>query len=384
VSFRHVGINAVFLRPRMGGLETYVRELVPQLRALRPNLRISLFLSPEGVPVLRDEPWADDVQLVTHPLLGHPGAKALSETTLLGVLAPRRGVDLLHSVALTAPLRTRAVNVVTLADVTWLIAPDPGERATVVVWRALVPAVARRADRIIAISRAGADQVVEHLRVPRDQIDVVYPGFGVAALPPPSPEPELRARLSLGEGPIVLSVAAKKEHKNLRRLVRAMDLVRQRVPGAVLVLPGNPTAHERELAALAADLGLGDAVAFPPYVDASDLEGLYAAARCFVFASVNEGFGLPILEAQRRGVPVACSGVSSLPEAAGPGARYFDPYSVRDIAAGVTEVLEDRELAARLVAAGREHQAAFTWRRAAEGTLETYERAWAIARGAAA
>jgi glycosyltransferase involved in cell wall biosynthesis len=384
VSFRHLGINAVFLRPRMGGLETYAKELLPQLLTLRSDLRVTVFLSPEGVPVLQDESWAADVRLITHPLLGRPGLKALSEATLLGALAPRHGVDLLHSVALTAPLRTRAVNIVTLADVTWLVAPDPGERGTVLLWRALVPPVARRADRVIAISRAGADHVVQHLRVPPERIDVVYPGFGVAALPAPTPEPDLRARLRLGPGPIVLSVAAKKAHKNLRRLVGAMRRVRERVPDAVLVLPGNPTAHEQELAALAARLGIADGIAFPPYVDAADLEGLYAAARCFVFASVNEGFGLPVLEAQRRGVPVACSNVSSLPEAAGRGARYFDPYDEADIAAAMTDVLTDTGLAARLVAAGREHQAAFTWRRAAEGTLASYERAWASRREASA
>jgi glycosyltransferase involved in cell wall biosynthesis len=377
VSFRHLGVNAVFLRPRMGGLETYTKELLGELVALRPDLRITVFVSPEGLPVLREEPWAAEVGLVTHPLLGRPGLKALSETALLGLLAPRRGVDVLHSVALTAPLRTRAANVVTLADVTWLVAPDPGERWTVLVWRVLVPPVARRADRIIAISRAGAEDVVEHLHVPRERIDVVYPGFGVAALPAPTPQPELRARLGLAQGPIVLSVSAKKEHKNLRRLVAAMRGVRRHVPDAVLVLPGNPTGHERELRELAASLGIGEAVAFPPYVDGADLEGLYAAARCFVFASVNEGFGLPVLEAQRRGVPVACSAASSLPEAAGRGARYFDPYDEAAIAAAIADVITDHALAERLVALGRENQAGFSWRRAAEQTLASYERAWA-------
>jgi alpha-1,3-rhamnosyl/mannosyltransferase len=127
-------------------------------------------------------------------------------------------------------------------------------------------------------------------------------------------------------------------------------------------------------------LGLADAVSFLAYVDAADLEGLYAAAGCFVIASVNEGFGIPILEAQRRGVPVACSNASALPEAAGPGARYFDPYDEAAIARSIADLLIDERLAARLVAAGREHQAAFTWERAAGGTLECFERAWAARR----
>jgi glycosyltransferase involved in cell wall biosynthesis len=382
LSFRHLGVNAVFLRPRMGGLETYTKELVPRFLTARPDLRVSVFVSPEGLPVLREEPWASDVRLVTHPLLGARGLKAITELTVLGELAPRRGVDLLHSVALTAPLRTRAVNVVTLADVTWIKLPDPGEMNTVRLWRALVPPVARRADRLIAISQAGKDDIVEHLRVPAERIDVVLPGAGTGTRATPTPEAQLRAAHDLGHGPIVLAVSAKKAHKNLVRLIDAMAAVHARFPDAVLVLPGNPTAHEDELRAQAQRLGLDAAVRFPAYVSAEDLEGLYRTASCFVLPSITEGFGLPVLEAQRRDVPVATSNTSSLPEAGGDGARYFDPFDVDDIAAALVELLEDRELASRLVAAGERHAAAFTWERAAEATLESYERAWRERRAA--
>jgi glycosyltransferase involved in cell wall biosynthesis len=319
------------------------------------------------------------VELVTHPLLGRRGLKALSELTLLGALAGRR-VDLLHSVAMTAPLRTRAVNLVTLADVTWIVAPDPGEAQTMRLWRVIVPPVARRADRILALSEAGAEHVVEYLRVPRGRIDVVALAPGVSNRVAPTPAVELRSRLGLGAGRVILSVSAKKINKNLERLVRAMKPVVECHPDAVLVVPGNPTEHERELRELAAELGLADNVAFPAYVDAADLEGLYALASCFVFASVNEGFGIPILEAMRRDVPVACSRASALPEVAGEAARYFDPYEVADIAGAVTELLDDREMAGRLVALGRERQARFTWEATARGTLASYARAWAGAR----
>lgn len=379
-SFRHVGINAVFLQPRFGGLEAQTRSIVPQLLRLAPGVRFSVFLNPSGRAVLEQEDWAGEVDLVTHPLLGRRGLRALSELTLLGELAPRRGVDTLYNVALTAPLRTRAVNVVVLADVTWIVAPDPAVGATMRLWRTVVPTVARRADRVIAISDDGAGAIVEHLRVPRSRIDVVYPGHSLGVLEAPTPEAQLRARLGLGDGTIVLSVSQKRPHKNLMRLVSAMVAVRERVPDAILVLPGNPTAHELVLRARAAALGLADAVAFPGYVDSADLEGLYAAARCFVIASINEGFGIPILEAQRRGVPVASSNASALPEAAGRAARYFDPYDEADIARAIGDVLADRELAARLVADGLVHQATFTWERCAEQTLECFERAWAARR----
>ncbi len=374
-----IGINAVFLEPRMGGLDTYVRALLPELMRLAPQVRFSVFCSPGGREYLKSEPWAAEAELITHPLLGRRGLKAVGELTVLGAIAGRQ-VDLLHSAAMTAPLRTRAVNVVTLADVTWLVAPDPGEMGTVRVWRALVPAVARRADRVIALSQAGADHVVEHLRVPAERIDVVPLAAGSDGSSAPTPERELRSRLELGEGPVILSVSAKKVHKNLERLVEAMAKVAQDHPEAKLVLPGNHTAHEDELRELAAQLGIAANVAFPPYVDAADLEGLYALARCFVFASINEGFGIPILEAMRRGVPVACSRASALPEVAGEAARYFDPYSIPDIAQALDDLLEDRSLAERLAAQGRAREARFTWQATAEGTLESYERAWSQSR----
>ena len=374
-----IGINAIFLEPRMGGLDTYVRALVPELVRLAPDVKFTVFCSPGGYEYLQQEGWGESVELVMHPLLGRRGLKAVSELSMLGAIAGRR-VDLLHSVAMTAPLRTRAVNVVTLADVTWIVAPEPGEAATVRLWRVVIPPVARRADRVLALSEAGAEHLVEYLHVPRERIDVVALASGGSDLLAPTPGAELRARLSLGEGPVVLTVSAKKANKNLLRLIRAMAGVLERWPDAVLVMPGNPSPHELELRALAAELDMADSVVFPEYVDAHDLEGLYALASCFVFASINEGFGIPILEAMRRGVPVACSRASALPEVAGDAARYFDPYSPEDIGTALVELLGDRALARDLVARGREREAQFTWEATAKGTLASYARAWEQAR----
>lgn len=371
-----IGINAIFLEPRMGGIETYVRALVPELQRLAPQVSFTVYCSPGGREYLQREPSFASLELVVPPLIGRRGLKALGELTLLGAIAGRQ-VELLHSVALTAPLRTRAANVVTLADVTWIVAPDPGERWTTRLWRAIVPPVARRADRVIALSQSGAEEIVMRLGVARERIDIVPLAAGTSDLVAPTPERELRERLGLGAGPVVLTVAAKKVHKNLARLMRAMIPLLERIPDAVLVMPGNPTPYERELRALAAELRIEANVAFPEYVSAADLEGLYALAGCFVFASLIEGFGIPILEAMRRGVPVACSRASALPEVAGDAARYFDPYDVEDIAAALIELLSDRALAERLGAAGRRREAGFSWERAARATLDSYARAWA-------
>jgi len=376
----HIAINAVFLEPRMGGLDTMVRALVPELVTAAPGVRFSVFCNSEGRDYLRGEAWAAEADLVTHPLLGRRGLRAATELTLLGWLAPRHGAQLLHSVAMTAPLRTKAVNVVTVADVIWMLSPDPGEPYTTALWRAIVPPLARRADRVITISEAARRDLVEHVGVPADRVDVTLPGFGVGVPPAPTPEQELRSRLDLDGAEIVLTVSAKRVHKNLEALIRALPRVLAARPRAVLVLPGNPTPHEETLKELARRLGVHRQIRFLAYVSAEDLEGLYAAAACFVFPSLHEGFGLPVLEAMRRGVPVACSDASSLPEVAGDAAALFDPHDDDAIASAVLELLMGGEPVRKRVERGRARSARFTWARCAEQTLESYARAWAATR----
>jgi glycosyltransferase involved in cell wall biosynthesis len=367
-----VALNAVFLRPRMGGIEVIVKRLLPALAERAPGTRFSVFVGPQGVEALRDEPWTSEIALQTHPALGLPGGRAVSELTLLGWLAPRRGVDLLYSIALTGPLRTRSVHVVNVADTTWITHPDPDEMNTVRLWRAIVPPVVRRADRVVAISEAGRRDIVKHLRVPEARVDIAVPGPG--SEPSVAPAADVRARLGLGDGPIVLSVQAQKAHKNLVRLVRAMRAVAERFPDVRLVLPGNPTEHGRELQAEAASLGIGDNVVLVGWVSDEDLEGLWREASCSVVASLNEGFGLPVLESMKRGVPVASSNAGSLPEAGGEAAVYFDPLDENAIAASIAGLLSNPGDRAD---AGRAWASAFTWERSADETLASFERAWA-------
>ena len=369
-----MGLNAVFLQPRFGGIETYVRSLVPEILRARPGLRITLFVNPGEREYLTGADWLDDVRLASHPLVGRRYTSALSEISLLGPWAARHGIDLLHSLAMTGPLRLRVPHVVTIHDLIWWRVPDSAEKSTTAVWRAVVPPIARRADRIIAISEATKTDVVELLRVPAERIDVVHQGGGLAP-GPAEPEDEVRRRLDLGDGPVLVAISAKRTHKNLIRLVRALGRVRERFPDAVLVIPGNPTPHEQEIRAEAGSAGVSEGLRLPPYAGPAELEALYALCTVSVFPSLIEGFGMPLLEAMQRGVPVACSNVSSLPEVAGDAARYFDPLDEEDMARALIDVIGDAELRRDLAARGPERAAHFSWARTAEGTIEAWERA---------
>jgi glycosyltransferase involved in cell wall biosynthesis len=367
-----VGINAIFLLPGMGGLETYVQELVPELVRAAPQTRFTVYCSPAGERHLRASAWASEVRLRSHPLFGTSGLKAACEMTVLGALASERE-DLLHSVALTAPLRTRAANVITIADTTWF--EGPRADTTTLLWRVIVPPIARRADRLIAISQAGRRDIVDHLRIPVDRIDLTLLGHRPPASIAALPASEVRGRFGLGDAPFVLMVGTRKPHKNVDGLLRAFAQLAQSDRSVQLVLAGNPTAIEPELLRLSDELGLRKRVHFLGFVDDAEREGLYAAAELFVLPSHNEGFGLTVLEALGRGIPVACSSASALPEVGGAAARYFDPARPPEIAAALRELLGDEGLRKRLRTEGPARAAELSWAATAQATLDSYARA---------
>ena len=239
--------------------------------------------------------------------------------------------------------------------------------------RALVPRAARRSDRVIADSRSTRDDLARLLGLDAERIEVIPLGHGTVARERPLAEPEVRTRLSLGERPIALSLSAKRPHKNIAALIDALaQLPATQRP--LLVLPGYATWHERELRERARQAGVSEDVRMPGWISGAELEGLWAVAECFVFPSLYEGFGLPVLEAMARGVPVACSNASSLPEVAGDAALLFDPRDPAAIARALQRLLTDRELRERLRTLGRERARQFTWERTAQLTLDCYER----------
>jgi glycosyltransferase involved in cell wall biosynthesis len=290
-------------------------------------------------------------------------------------LAARRGCDLVHSLASTAPLWGAVPRVTTIHDLNYLKVPDAHFGLRGLGMRVLVPAAARRSTRILVDAASTRDDLSAELGTPADKIDVVPLGVS----PPPAVPAEAAARARAGlslpaDRPLVLSVSAKRPHKNLERLLEALAATpREHRP--LLVVPGYRTEYETELRRRAVDLGVAEDVRWPSWVSPADLEGLYSAAACLVFPSLYEGFGLPVLEAMARGVPVACSDRSSLPEVAGDAALLFDPEDPAAIARAMTRLLSDRELRDRLGSAGRERAAAFTWERTAELTAASYLRA---------
>ena len=356
-------------------MEVVARELIPALLAAAPpGMRFTAFVNREATAA-RDGPWGELLPSVTVPVRARSRAQwVIGEQALLPVLGARAGVDLMHSLASMAPAWGSFKRVVTVHDLIYARYPAAHSGLRERGMRVLVPLAARRSERVIADSASTRDDLVELLGIDGRRIDVVPLGLGAVRREEPMTERELRARLNLGERRIVLSLSAKRPHKNLAALIGAIA----RLPAEdrpVLVLPGYPTWHEAELRERAEAAGVSADVRLIGWISGEELEGLWSMAEAFVFPSLYEGFGLPVLEAMARGVPVACSNTSSLPEVAGEAALLFDPRDEAQIADALARLLADSELCGRLRALGRERAKLFSWERAARLTLASYSRA---------
>jgi glycosyltransferase involved in cell wall biosynthesis len=367
----HVLLNALFLDPSAsGGPETYLRGLAPALRDARPGLRIEIATSGSGAEALLGDGWGDWATVRALPCEeGQRARRQLAEQVLLPALAVRSGADLVHSLASVAPIRTpRVPHVITLHDVTFFRMRTFN---AVTTWgmQQVVSRAARHADRLIAVTAAARDEIVAELGLPPERFGVVHHGATRPDPVEPAPEPAVRERYGLDGRRVVLCVASKRPHKNQALLVRAAA----RLDGDVaIVLAGHPEPYDAELRRLAAQLAVEDRVRFADYVPDAELETLWRLADVAAFPTRAEGFGMPVLEALARGVPVACSDLPVLSEVSGGLARTFPPDDPEMAATVIGEVLRDP---GDVATAGPAWASRFTWEAAAEGTLEAYAKA---------
>src|SRR5580704_592972 len=246
-------------------MEVVARELIPALLAAADGsdreIRFTAFVNREAAAV-SDGPWGELLPAVTVPVRARRREQwVFGEQVLLPALAARARVDLVHSLASTAPAWGPFRRVVTVHDLIYARFPEAHSGLRDRGMRVLVPLAVRRSHRVLADSQSTREDLVELLGTPPGRIDVVPLGFGVPPRVPALSEERTRARFDLGARRVVLSLSAKRPHKNLLALLDALErLPAERRP--VLVLPGYPTWHEAELRERAAALGVSEDVRF--------------------------------------------------------------------------------------------------------------------------
>jgi alpha-1,3-rhamnosyl/mannosyltransferase len=282
--------------------------------------------------------------------------------------------------------------VATCHDLIPLLFPDLYPQPTAKVYYRWLRGALQRVDAVIAISEAVKASLVERLDLPPAKVAVVPHGVEPRFFAPPDPDDGARLAALGVRAPFFFYGGGADPRKRLDLLLDAFADARRDVPEQ-LVLCGHMGRRAQGLRAHIARLGVGDRVALLPYIDEAALLALYRGATAFVFPSLYEGFGLPILEAQAAGCPVITARRSAMPEVAGDAALYIDantdadaasdaapphpddPTARRALTAHLITLSADADARARLRALGLANAHTFTWARTATLTLRAYARA---------
>ena len=298
--------------------------------------------------------------------------RILWEQSAWPALIARADFNLLHSMAFVTPILSSLPSVVTVYDLSFLHFPERFPTLQRNYLQSQTRRSVRQAQRVITISEASRQDLHRFYGAPLEKIDVVVPGIDAGYRTLAAEEVKAFREQHGVQRPFVLHVGTLQPRKNIPVLLRAVaGLGRDDLD---LVLVGAKGWYYDEIFVEVERLGLSGRVHFPGYVRDEALPFWYNAAAALVFPSVYEGFGMPILEAMACGTPVIAAFSSSIPEAGGEAARYYEPDDDSALAEHLGEVLEDGELAARMSARGRQHASHFSWARAGMETATVYIR----------
>ncbi len=377
----NIAVNTLFLLPgRVGGTEIYTRSLLAAMADVSIRHRLILFTNRENHHTFADAPGLERI-LCPVTAESRP-RRILWEQLVLPWQLLRHGADVLFSPGFTTPICGGLPTVVTVHDLIWRTHPDNFPRSYRLFLETLIPFSARRAQRVIAVSRFTAHRLCQAYGLPPEKVRVIHEAparrlLEQAAAAAPSDQ-EMRQRLdALGVCPAhILCVSTLAPHKNVERLLQAFRQVKTRLAGQdglerlQLVLAGiKGRAHARvEAEARRLELGEQDLLV-TGWVDDETLAILYRTARLFAYPSLHEGFGLPLLEAMAFGVPVASSSAASLPEVGGDAVFYFDPEDVEQMAGVMARALTHHRESEQMARRGTERCRNFSWERAARQTI---------------
>ena len=350
-----------FLR-EVRGIGRYVRALLPRLVALRPTLRLVLFVKrPRDI---------DPVQAMLGEL---PGLRGRVEVRPVREMSRFEADVYWYPWNTASPTPARGAVVATVHDIVPIAHPDPRWRGWQknLRWRRRYGATAARAALIVADSQFTADEVHRMLGVPYERMRVVLLAADDFPIPPAANDAAMLERLGV-RTPYVLAVGAADRRKNLALLERAMSAVVQKHPDLTLVLAG----PRREDQAEAPDAEWRKTLGF---VSEEELAALYRRAAVLVMPSTYEGFGLPVLEAMRLGTPVISAHSSSLPEVGGDAAMWVDASDDVDLANKIGVIVSDAHVSAAMRAASLKRAACFSWDDTARQTLAAFDEAATLA-----
>jgi glycosyltransferase involved in cell wall biosynthesis len=268
-------------------------------------------------------------------------------------------------------LRTKTKQLSVIHDIHFMHQPEDMPFFIRQFFLRMFPKFSRRADRIVTVSEFTADDVVKIYGIERRKIDVVYNGAADGFKPLEEKRKEqIRLKFSGGK-PYFLFIGAIHKRKNISRLLHAFEKFKESISNPVqLIFAGNKRWWTDEMDSVLKAMNFKNEVIFTGRISDEDLYDITGAALAITYVSAFEGFGIPIVEGMKAGVPVLTSNITAMPEVAGNAALLCDPFSVESIYDGLVKLYNDEDLRSGLIAAGHDRQRNFSWDKTAEGLWE--------------
>jgi glycosyltransferase involved in cell wall biosynthesis len=348
-----------------------VRGLARALGEVDVDNEYILCLGPEAAPTF-EVPNARWRVLQSRTSSARRPLRLALEQVWLPRIAKRLEADVIHSAGYTGPIVSDAARVTTIHDMNYRRHPEDLSATERLVYSIMIPLVARRSDRVIALTSAARNDILRWTGAASPRVEMVY--SGVRRRWPGGADSDAARLAAVGvRQPFVVSVSASYPHKNLQRLVQAFPLrVKSGLPVQLVVVGLQGRAHP---AVVAASASPDNVTTILGWVDDALLASLYRQSIALAFPSLYEGFGLPILEAMAIGTPVITSRFGAMAEVAGGAAELVDPYDIDSIRHGLQRMIDDENRRQRLRALGLQRAAQFSWERTARQMLKVYSAA---------
>ncbi len=295
--------------------------------------------------------------------------RVLMQQVFSSYFLKRSKCDVLFCPGYLSPVFVSKPCVVTIHDMNYRDVPYSVSLLNRLVYRILIPFSSRQAKKIIAVSEFSRSRILHWLNVAPDSVHTVHEGPLHGVVTEGESWDAIRQKYGIVSD-VFLSVSVGVVHKNILLLIEAFLSFAGKAESfdGCLVLIGHRATDEMK--GLLERSPIGSRVIFTGFVSESEKRTFFTKSRFYVFASLYEGFGLPVLEAQSSGLPLICSNAASLPEVAGEGALYFDPLSIDDLVLKLSAVHEDSSIRDSLVDKGYENVKRFSWSRAAAETID--------------
>jgi len=282
-------------------------------------------------------------------------------------------IDIIHNPAQVPTIFTKKLRyIISVMDLTPFIVPNESKHGRPLIYKLLFNETLKKANKIISISESTRNDLVEYFDIESDKIVTIPLAVNALYKHLPTEKTTIVKQKYNINYPYILYVGTLEARKNIARLIKAFYKLRKQGVSHKLIIVGKRGWKYKEIFDIIRELHLESDVIFTGYVRENDLPALYSAADVFVYPSIYEGFGLPLLEAMACGTPVITSNASSLPEVVNDAAVTVNPYDTDSLTNAIYAILSNNDLRSDLVRKGYKRAASYSWDKCASRTVQVY------------